>query len=404
MGKKVRLMLTLVVVVCLFSTVSALASTKLIVWGQTEHNQVLRPFVEKYAEEHGLTIELVDIHPLGQREKLVLDGPAGRGADIISTPHDGIGLMVLQGLIAPLEYSEEVLAQYTPVAIEAMMYDGKLWGLPHAYNSVALMYNKDLLPEIPATMEEIFAVAKDLTGKGQYGLLWDLTNVYFDWAFFSGKGAYIFNFDGGFDVRDIGLANQGGVDALNLLKELRVSGLNPEGTDITVANSLFLEGKLAAVVDGAWALPGYKKAGVNYGIAKLPPFADGSEPRPLVSVSAYSVTSFSQNKAEAAKLVQFLTSHEVLLEIHKQLYDLPPRPDVIDHPIVANNPDARALALQASFGTPTPNVPEMNAVWQPFTDAVVATLTGQADADLALEMSVEMIHEAINEMHRGAKR
>ena len=44
----------------------------------------------------------------------------------------------------------------------------------------------------------------------------------------------------------------------------------------------------------------------------------------------------------------------------------------------------------------------MNAVWQPFTDAVIAVLTGQADAESALEMSVEMIHEAIAEMHRGA--
>ena len=46
----------------------------------------------------------------------------------------------------------------------------------------------------------------------------------------------------------------------------------------------------------------------------------------------------------------------------------------------------------------------MNAVWLPFTDAVIATLTGQTDAEFALEMAVEMIREAIYEMHRGANR
>ena len=49
---------------------------------------------------------------------------------------------------------------------------GQLWGLPkYAFNSVALIYNKDLLPEVPATFEELVEVGKELTKNGQYGLL-----------------------------------------------------------------------------------------------------------------------------------------------------------------------------------------------------------------------------------------
>lgn len=382
--------------------VSVAASTTLTVWSQTEHNEILRTLVGEFEEEHGVKVEFIDIHPLGQREKLILDGPAGKGPDIVSVPHDGLGLMVLQGTISPVEYPDEVLDQFMPVAIEALYYDGKLWGLPFAYNSVALMYNKDLLPEVPATFEELISVAKEMTHDGQYGLLWDLTNVYFDWPIFGGKGAYIFGFDDGFDVQDVGLANKGAVEALNILADMRKSGMNPEGTDYMVSNSLFMEGKVAAVIDGAWALTGFRQAGVNYGVAKIPPYADGSELAPLVSVSTYAVSAFSKNKELAAELIKFLTSHEVLLAIYQGTADLPPRKDVISHPAVATHPDASALAEQAAAGMPTPNVPEMNAVWQPFTDAVIAVLTGQADAESALEMSVEMIHEAIAEMHRGA--
>ena len=399
------LAITLIAISMLLAPMSANAATKLVMWGQTEHNAILKPFIEEYEKANNVTVEMVDIHPLGQREKLVLDGPAGKGPDVFCTPHDGLGLMVLQGLVSPVEYPQEVIDQFMPVAIDALIYDGNLWGLPHSYNSVALMYNKDIYPELPATMEELIELSKANTKDERYGLLWELSNVYFSWPFFGGKGGYVFKAsDQGLDVEDVGLANTGAVAALNLLRDMRTSGMNPEGTDISVANSLFLEGKVGAVVDGAWAVNGYKEAGLNYGIAPFPPFADGSELTPFVTVGAYWVSAFSQHKEEAAKLIQFLTSFEPLLAVYEGTRDMPPRKDVIQHPVVADNPDARALAIQAGQGMPTPNVPEMNAVWGPFTDAVVATLNGQVEADVALEMAVEMIHEAIGEMHRGANR
>ncbi len=398
-------MTVMLVVGCvLLGSISASAATKLTVWCQTEHNEVFRRMIGPFEEEYGVTVEFIDIHPLGQREKLVLDGPAGKGPDIVSTPHDGLGLMVLQGLITPVEYPAEVLDQFTQVAVDALYYDGKLWGLPYAYNSVALMYNKDLLPEVPATFEELIAISKEMRKNGQYGLLWDITNVYFDWPVFGGKGAYIFKFEEGFDVSDIGLANEGAVEALQILADMRTSGMNPEGTDHNVVTSLFMEGKAAAVIDGPWSITGFRDSGINFGVAKIPPYADGSELTPLVSVSSFSISAFSENKELAAELIKYLTSYEVLLEIYEATADLPPRPDVIAHPAIADHPHASVLAAQAAVGMPTPNVPEMNAVWFPFTDAVVATLTGQADAEFALEMAVEMIHEAILEMHRGANR
>ena len=161
-----------------------------------------------------MKVEFIDIHPLGQREKLVLDGLAGKGPDIVFVLHDGLGLM---GFRAPYRRSSIRMRSWISSCRlrSKPYYDGKLWGLPFAYNSVALMYNKDLLPEVPATFEELISVAKEMTHDGQYGLLWDLTNVYFDWPIFGGKGAYIFGFDEGFDVQDVGLANKGAVEALN---------------------------------------------------------------------------------------------------------------------------------------------------------------------------------------------
>ena len=40
---------------------------------------------------------------LKQQEKLGLDGPAGKGADLVTWPHDQLGEAVIKGLVRPLE-------------------------------------------------------------------------------------------------------------------------------------------------------------------------------------------------------------------------------------------------------------------------------------------------------------
>jgi arabinogalactan oligomer/maltooligosaccharide transport system substrate-binding protein len=57
-------------------------------------------------------------------------------------PHDNIGDTVLKGLIRPVELKENLKGQYSASAIQAMTYEGKLYGLPKATESVALIYNK----------------------------------------------------------------------------------------------------------------------------------------------------------------------------------------------------------------------------------------------------------------------
>lgn len=405
MRRSCCLAVSLILAMIMAVTAGAAAKTKLVIWGQAEPNAALQPFLREYEKKHNIVIETIDIHPLGQREKLILDGPAGKGPDIFSTPHDGLGLMVLQGLVAPVTFSRSVQKEYIPVAIDALRYEGRIWGLPHSYNSVALVYNKDIFPKIPPTMEEFIAMAKKATGNGKYGLMWDLTNSYFDWAFIGGLGGYVFKQTSkGLDVNNIGLNNKGAKAAFKLFKDLRDCGMIPEGTDYAAANSLFTEGKLGAVVDGPWGIAGFSAAKLNYGVTTFPPFAGGANPRPFVTVGAYWVSAFSKNKSEAKKLVEFITSKEPSLAVYKSTKDIPPRWDIINDPIILKDPVAAAFAKQASLGMPTPNVPEMNAVWQPMLDALVAYLGNQAELDEVLDMCVEMIREGINEMHKSAKK
>ena len=51
--------------------------------------------------------------------------------------------------------------RFQDVAIDAFTYDGQTYGLPYAVENIALVRNTDLVPEAPATFEEMIAAATD---------------------------------------------------------------------------------------------------------------------------------------------------------------------------------------------------------------------------------------------------
>ncbi|MEW5867176.1 MAG: extracellular solute-binding protein [Bacillota bacterium] len=408
MAKSLRLLAVLGAVlftVGAFSVGAFGAQKRLVLWADPLEAHIIADICKGFATKTGIDVEVIGISRLAQKGKITLDGPAGKGPDVFTTPHDQLGPMAIAGLVEPITATEEVKKSFVPVTIDAVSYKGKMYGLPYAFETVALFYNKDFYPTVPESIEEFLKLVREKTKGGKYGFLFDLTNVYFDWAFFSGHGAYVFKSGpDGLDVNDIGLGTEGAAAALNFLKELRTSGLIPEGTDYSVANSLFIEGKAGAVVNGLWALDEYRKQKVNYGMALIPKMPGGRISRPFVTVQAYWVSAFSKNKKEAQELIRYLTTKESLLALFKGREAMvPPRTDVLGLPEVKANNDAQVMAAQATIGIPMPNVPEMAAVWQPFTDAVITTLKGQSDAREALEMAVEMIKEGIAEMRKKAK-
>ena len=179
-------------VLCLFlcSAVTVMAAPeKLIIWADQGEVPTFEKIAAKFTERTGIVVEFQEVGMLDQRQKLALDGPAGKGPDVFTTPHDLIGQMAIMGLVEPLNVSKDVVAQFTPASIQALTFDGDLYGLPWATESTALYYNKDIFPEIPDTFEELLEMAKKATTGDQYGLLFDIGDFYFSHAFSLPKGA-----------------------------------------------------------------------------------------------------------------------------------------------------------------------------------------------------------------------
>lgn len=391
--------IVLALVLMLVLSFNAMA-TKLVIWeSQGPETDFLNAVKDEFTKETGIEIEVVGIDQLSQSAKLALDGPAGKGADIVVWPHDRLGQAVLEGTLSPIELTQEELSVYTESTLDAMNVNGQLYGVPYSMETVALIYNKDKLPIVPNSMDALFSIAKELTSDDEYGFLYDIGNFYFSYGFLAGYGGYVFKqTENGLDTEDIGLGNEGAVQGGELIKRFRTEGLIPEGTDYAVTDGLFKEGKVAAIINGPWAFAEYKKAGVNYGIAPLPKLSNGKYPQTFIGVKGYYISAFSENKEAAKKFILWLTNKENAWKHYEMNSIIPTHKEVMAMEEFKTNKDFLAFATQASRGVPMPNVPEMGQVWDPMGSALTYILNGEASPEMALEMTVEAIAENIWEM------
>ncbi len=256
-----------------------------------------------------------------------------------------------------------------------MTYQGKLFAIPMFAESVALVYNKKLVPKAPATWAEFLKVAQDNTGNGKFGFLADLSNAYMNYGIVSAYGGYVFkNTNGTLNIKDIGLANAGADKASAFLNDLRYKyNLVPEGVSGDVAKGAFTDGRLAMFLTGPWDMGDIKKAGIDYGITTFPtpPGASGKW-SPFVGVQGTMINAYSKNKVAAAGFAKQISSSDAQFAFNKAGGRIPvslsARTKLKSDPVVAG------FGKSISAGTPMPNVPAMGAVWAPWSAAIAQSV------------------------------
>jgi arabinogalactan oligomer/maltooligosaccharide transport system substrate-binding protein len=367
----------------------------LTMWVNDEESQVqaYEEIAAKYEEENGISVNIVPQSMLDQLDALSLDGPAGHGPDLFFHPHDRVGAIYLQGLAAELEVTADQLAGYPEGALQALSYEGFQFGIPAVIETYGLFYNTDLIPEAPETMDELLEIAKELTNPAndEYGFLMEATNFYFTYPFLAGPGGYVFgrDADGGYDIEDIGLGNEGAIEGGQLIQSWFEDGLIPQGITGDVMNGLFREGKVGAVVTGPWSIPDYSAdLGDKLKVTTLPTI-NGENLNSFSGVKGWFVSEYSENKYWATDLALFITNSTNGEHYFNVAGEIPARTDIkIDDEL------RNGILAQAEFAEPMPNVPEMSQVWDPMADALEFIAKGD-DVSEVLEEAVEHIKEQI---------
>ncbi|RDI47804.1 sugar ABC transporter substrate-binding protein [Falsibacillus pallidus] len=379
-------------------TEEAAKPDKLVVWVNNEdkQKQALQDIFAKYTEKTGIKVEAVPMDMLDQVKTLALDGPAGKGPDLFFQPHDRIGSIVLQGLADPVDLGD-AKGDYIDTAVDAVTYDGKVWGAPLVVETYGTFYNKDLVDKAPETMDELMEIAKNQTdaSKDKYGFLMEAANFYFSYPFFAANGGYVFKKDNGsYDVNDIGLNNDGAKKGGELIGSWFKNGYIPVEVNPDIMNGLFTKGNTAVVITGPWNIPTYKDAlGDKLGTATLPKI-DGKIPQSFVGVKSWMLSSYSKNKEWATDLMKFVTNQENSLHYFEVAGEMPANKAALEDDKVTSDQLIAAFAEQVKYGEPMPSAPEMQQVWEPINNALAFIAKGQPVGDV-LDEAVKAIKDNI---------
>ena len=369
---------------------------KLLIWADDTRTPVMLVVAEQFSTYYGIEVEVQEVGFGDIRGQLATAGPAGEGPDILIGAHDWLGELILNGLLEPLTLSNSVLLRYDPIALEAFSWGDELYGLPYATENVALVYNKALVPTVPATFEELLDVALALTDpeSGQYGFLIQQPDPFHTFALHSAGGGYIFGeVNGVLNPCDIGLANTGAIDGAKILDQMVKDGIEVAGADYSLVTGLFNDGKLGMMIGGPWTLPDAQAAGIDYGVAPIPPIK-GNPPAVFVGVQGFMISAFSENKALANLFLKDFLSTEPVMQ---DLYERGGRPsaNLVVLAGLADNPDIQGFAAAAAFGIPMPKIAEMGSVWSAWSDALELIVNQSASPAAAMRDAAAQIKETI---------
>lgn len=377
------------------------AEGQLLIWEDIKKSSGISDAVKDFEKENNVKVVVQETPYAQQTEKLRLDGPAGIGPDVVVIPNDQLGTAVVQGLLAPLTLDKAFTDSFTPSAINAFQLKGQTYGVPKAVETLVLIYNKDLLPQAPATLDEFYSLSKAERAKGKYGLLAKFDEVYYAYGAMASMGGYIFGKDakGEINVEDIGLNKPGSVEAITYLRKFYADGLFPAGivgdNGLNAIDSLFTEKKAAAVITGPWAFQPYEAAGINYGVKALPLLPNGKPMSSFLGVKGYAVSTYSKQKPLAEKFITFINQPKYAKVRYEVTKEIPALTALVNDPMIKNDEKANAVAEQSTRATAMPGVPEMQEVWGPANNGIQLGVTGKQPVDAALNDAVKNIQMQI---------
>ncbi|HSL58852.1 MAG TPA: maltose ABC transporter substrate-binding protein [Acidimicrobiales bacterium] len=376
------------------------ADADLVIWADDTRTPVITPFAEQFGEENGLTVAVQELAFDAIRDRLQVAGPAGEGPDIIIGAHDWLGQLVTSGVVAPVDLSA-VEDQFLDVGVTAFTYEGNTYGVPYAVESIALVRNTELVPEAPATFEELVDIALGLVDSGEatvpIGLQQNPGDPFHNMPLFTALGGYVFGLtDAGYDPNDLGIDSEGGLAAAAQFAEWADRGFISSETSYDVMIESFGQGDAPFAITGPWAVAeadrGFKATGVPYVVEPIPPVAGGT-PRPFVGVQGFMVSAFAENPLAAQTFViDFMAGQEA----QTALFEAGGRPpaNAAAFEAASADPDIQGFGLAAADGLPMPAIPEMGSVWSAWTDAYQLVLTG-SDPEQTFRDAADQIRNLI---------
>jgi multiple sugar transport system substrate-binding protein len=412
--KKSIVILLVISMLFMFSIIS-LAETeiRIVGWGGIDQSiveELINRFVVPELAGKGITAVYEPIVEDFQKN-LINSLSAGTAGDLFYMDIFWAEYIIKAGQVEPLDNylaKSAVISKdgIIPSLLDAFTFDDKAYGIPKDFNSLALVYNKDLFdvagvlyPDENDTWDDLenkLAKVVEAFGGEVTGLA-----LAPDFARF-GAFAYAAGWEPFVDGKT-NLMDPAFKEAFNWYTGLKEKGLGVMPADIGQdwgGGALSTE-KVAAALEGAWILGFLRDNAPNlkYGATLLPKNPRTGQPGNLIFTVAWGINANSKNKDAAFKVLEALTSPAAQQWILERGLAIPSRKALADNPYFKKDtPEAQANKIVfegASAGNVKPfKFKEYGSKWMdPINLALSEVMSGQKTVDEALEMAQEQLNE-----------
>ncbi|TYB90147.1 sugar ABC transporter substrate-binding protein [Oceaniovalibus sp. ACAM 378] len=247
-------------------------------------------------------------------------GQGDTSIDVLHADTPRIPAFASQGYLLNLDDRRDVIDAAVPNAVdlEQVSYDGSLYAYP-MWTSTQLMYfNRDVLekaglempsgdPEQRLTWEALLDMARTAKDSGiKYGLTFQQVDRYYQLQFLfesNGAGSGLT----GDEMLTPTITNDGWIETAKWYGDLYESGLAPRGVTPEQTDDLFINGEVAFMIAGPWAIARYENAAdLNYGVAPVPYFEGGKPVTPTGSWSV-AINPNSEKKDAARAFAEYIS-------------------------------------------------------------------------------------------------
>ena len=374
------------------------------------YNKVYKQLAAQYMQRYP-KVKIQDLFiPYAQFEAKVLTAfTGGKPPDVVKMGGWSFANYASKNLFAAMAAdqtaTDALKGKYAPGGLDALTFDGKVYGLPIDFNSVFFYYRKDHLQQAgldpekpPTTWEQVLDYAKELTvtaPSGQlkragfqywYGIpIWDMLNFL---PLVLGEGGTLLSEDGTSGT----LSSPAGVKAIEWFAGLSTAAkvASPQFTDPNFNYGQLAKGTASMTVSANFAaalvesLSGNKlKLGENFGVAKMPQWAAAAKPVTSGYSWGWAVARKSANAATARHFLDFLQASQAVDAQLSAAGLVTPIQSWQTQPTAADSPGAQIMAEQLPYTNFGPAIPQWNEMAKALSDNLVAAAQGKKAPDQA---------------------
>ncbi|RKN41290.1 sugar ABC transporter substrate-binding protein [Streptomyces hoynatensis] len=356
----------------------------------TAEHEANQDFFDRCAEPLGLKVEQISVPADQVSSKALRMASSDSLTDILELDGSELPQFAETDGLRPLDEAGVDTSAMSDSGNALGSFDGTQYGVARSVNSLALIYNTQLLADAglqpPTTWEELKEDAAALTQGDTYGMAFSASpnadGVYQFLPFFWTAGGDEAHLDDG-----------AGAPALELWKDLVDEGsasrsvVNWNQQDV---NDQFLSGRAAMMVNGPWQVPVLSaQDDVDWAVASIPVPQAGDDPVPPIGGTVMTIPKnedHPERESNAAKILNCLNSEENQLAWGERVNNVPTRADAAQA-YREENPELAAFADLVL--TARSRTGEVGTGWPKVETALAgafqSVLTGRSDPEAALE-------------------